>query len=332
MATLWTMGDLIDADYQARMYDVAWTDAERCWPALCRGVAPDHPEHLRLTGYMLDLAAATSDWARAESLFRREARVLAADLGAGHVRTLLARSLLARSLSEQGRAGEAVPMARELIEAAVRREADAAVDVVFEHALAALDRADGGAAGSVRDDLASRLRARADRWIAAGKTEEAIRLLLLRIRLGLTWAEDYDKLRRVAGKLGADPRVTSALRGLASSYHNRGRQREHAGRQADAEAEYRRSLAIYRKLAQDDPRAPSHRDDAASLEGELSVVLRRLGRPAEARALCAASRRRPRGPGPRGPRVGEAPPPAGPAPPRSRPGPPRPGRRRRRRG
>ena len=140
MATLWTMGDLIDADYQARMYDVAWTDAERCWPALCRGVAPDHPEHLRLTGYVLDLAAATSDWARAESLFRREARVLAADLGAGHVRTLLARSLLARSLAEQGRAGEAVPMARELIEAAVGREADAAVDVVFEHALAALDR------------------------------------------------------------------------------------------------------------------------------------------------------------------------------------------------
>ena len=111
-------------------------------------------------------------------------------------------------------------------------------------------------------------------------------MLLLRIRLGLTWAEDYDELRRVAGKLGADPRVTSALRGLASSYHNRGRQREHAGRKADAEAEYRRSLAIYRKLAEDDPRAPSHRDDAASLEGELSVVLRRLGRAAEARELC----------------------------------------------
>jgi hypothetical protein len=47
--------------------------------------------------------------------------------------------------------------------------------------------------------------------------------------------------------------------------------------------EYRTALALYRKLADDNPRIPRYRNGAANLENNLSVVHRRLGRPAEAR-------------------------------------------------
>ena len=55
---------------------------------------------------------------------------------------------------------------------------------------------------------------------------------------------------------------------------------------AEAEAEYRRALDIYAKLAADNPKVPDHRKELAWCHENLSVVLRRLGRPAEARDGC----------------------------------------------
>jgi tetratricopeptide (TPR) repeat protein len=138
----------------------------------------------------------------------------------------------------------------------------------------------------VREELAGRLRARADQLIVSGKTREAFTLLVLSHRLGSAEARAWDELLRVAGKLGADPRVAGALQELAESGEGRGRNLARVGRPAEAEAEYRRALAIYRNLAEDDPRAASCRDRGADVENGLSVVLRRLGRAAEARDLC----------------------------------------------
>ncbi len=58
------------------------------------------------------------------------------------------------------------------------------------------------------------------------------------------------------------------------------------GKPAAAEAEFRRALALIQKLADDHPKVPGYRDDAATTAGHLSIALRRLGCPAEARELC----------------------------------------------
>ena len=55
------------------------------------------------------------------------------------------------------------------------------------------------------------------------------------------------------------------------------------GKPAAAAAEYRKALALYRQLAEDNPSVPYYRDQAANVDDHLSVVLRRLNRPAEAR-------------------------------------------------
>jgi tetratricopeptide (TPR) repeat protein len=55
------------------------------------------------------------------------------------------------------------------------------------------------------------------------------------------------------------------------------------GKPLRAEAEFRTALALFRKLAENNPKIPLFREKAANVENNLSVVLRRLGRPAEAR-------------------------------------------------
>ncbi len=52
------------------------------------------------------------------------------------------------------------------------------------------------------------------------------------------------------------------------------------GKPAQAEAELRVALALFRKPVEDKPKASFLRDSAARIYNNLSVVLRRLGRPA----------------------------------------------------
>src|SRR5262249_55407899 len=113
-ATFWTMTDLLTAlVYRAKAYDAAWAEADRFWPLMARSLDPN-PADLRATpAAILDLAAATSGWPRAESLFSRGAKALAADLGPGHIRTLHARALLARALAQAGRSDQAAAIVGE---------------------------------------------------------------------------------------------------------------------------------------------------------------------------------------------------------------------------
>ena len=123
--TFWTMRDLVSVLVDSRQYDAAWLEADRFWAVMARNVNPDDVHLKETTELVLAIAAATSDWARAETLFRRESKALAADLGPGNVRTLHARALLARALAEQGRSDGARAMAGEVLDAALEREAEA---------------------------------------------------------------------------------------------------------------------------------------------------------------------------------------------------------------
>jgi tetratricopeptide (TPR) repeat protein len=88
-------------------------------------------------------------------------------------------------------------------------------------------------------------------------------------------------------KLAADnPAATLFRSHLADSHGSLGNLLGETGRLAEAEVEYRAALAIHGKLADDDPRVPQHRIMVAWWHTVLSVVLRRLGRPAEARDGC----------------------------------------------
>ena len=88
--TFWTMSELVSVLVDAQQYDVAWLDAERFWTVMAgistRTIPSQVDDRLDPARF---LSAATSNWARAESLFRREAKALAADLGPGNIRTLL---------------------------------------------------------------------------------------------------------------------------------------------------------------------------------------------------------------------------------------------------
>ncbi len=207
--TFWTMNDLVRTLYQGKKYDVAWTDADRFWGVMCRAVDPNHDELRSLTEVVLALAAVTSDWSRAESLFRRESLALAADLGPGHIRTLHARALLARVLAREGRAGEAAAIASEILEGALARKEEAGAEVVVEHAIAAISQA--GAAGSRRDELARKFQGRAEERIASGNPRAAVTPLLLAIRLGAKDVRIGDDLRQIAAKVRADARISTAL-------------------------------------------------------------------------------------------------------------------------
>jgi serine/threonine-protein kinase len=58
------------------------------------------------------------------------------------------------------------------------------------------------------------------------------------------------------------------------------------GKPAQAEAEFRAALALFGKAVEDNPEDALLRDRKARIDNSLSVVLRRLGRPAEARDYC----------------------------------------------
>jgi serine/threonine protein kinase len=115
--TFWMMNNLIAAATSAKRYDIAWTDAARFWPVICRNLDPHHYEFIYMNNHVFFLATATSDWARAESLFRGVSEALAAELGPGHVRALHARAIRARALAEQGLGPGALAVAIEVMEA-----------------------------------------------------------------------------------------------------------------------------------------------------------------------------------------------------------------------
>src|SRR5262249_35195100 len=73
---------------------------------------------------------------------------------------------------------------------------------------------------------------------------------------------------------------------LAGSHNNLGLLLGQTGKLAEAEAESRAALAIWGKLAADNPGIPEYRNWLAAGHTNLSVILCRLGRPAEARDGC----------------------------------------------
>jgi tetratricopeptide (TPR) repeat protein len=70
---------------------------------------------------------------------------------------------------------------------------------------------------------------------------------------------------------------------LAYSHNNLGLLLSLSGEPAEAGLEHRKALALFRKLAEDDPSVPHYQDRAANEDSNLSAVMRRPGRPAEAR-------------------------------------------------
>ena len=58
------------------------------------------------------------------------------------------------------------------------------------------------------------------------------------------------------------------------------------GRAAEAVAEFSREEAIRTRLVQENPSVPDYRNRLANCQTNTATALLRLGRPAEARALC----------------------------------------------
>jgi tetratricopeptide (TPR) repeat protein len=98
----------------------------------------------------------------------------------------------------------------------------------------------------------------------------------------------YRQAQALLRKLADDhPAITFYRHILAGIHDHLGWLLMQMGRPSEAEAEYLASLAIWDKLADDNPKASAdYRDGAANTGNNLSVALRRLGRHAEARALC----------------------------------------------
>jgi tetratricopeptide (TPR) repeat protein len=69
---------------------------------------------------------------------------------------------------------------------------------------------------------------------------------------------------------------------FALSHHNLGNLLANTGRPSDAQAEYRQTLALFQKLADDNPAVPEYGNAVALCHGSVSDLLLRLGRPAEA--------------------------------------------------
>jgi serine/threonine-protein kinase len=91
-----------------------------------------------------------------------------------------------------------------------------------------------------------------------------------------------DAVRMIERAVAAEPGSVQNRYNLVMALNGLGRLLQQMGRPSAAEAEYRRALAIVPKL-EDKPNAAAYSDDAATTENNLSVVLRRLGRAAEAR-------------------------------------------------
>ncbi len=72
--------------------------------------------------------------------------------------------------------------------------------------------------------------------------------------------------------------------GLARSHYFLGILLSNTGKPAEAEAEFRKSMALLQKLADDDPAVTDFRDDLAYSHNDLGNVLSKTGKPAEAEA------------------------------------------------
>jgi serine/threonine-protein kinase len=95
---------------------------------------------------------------------------------------------------------------------------------------------------------------------------------------------EFRKSVAISEKLAADhPEVADLRSKLATMLHYVGLLLEYRGDLSNAEAEHRKALAIFHMLADSNPRLPVYRNSVASAHAALSSVLRRLGRPAEAR-------------------------------------------------
>ncbi len=239
--TFWTACDMVEVLIGAQRYEAARLDAERFWTVMARNLNPDHHYLRTMTELTLTISSATSNWAPAEVLFRREAQCVSVDLGPRNVRSLYARALLARALAEQGRSDEARAMAGEVLDAALEREAEAGADAVFERAIAAIDRA--GGAGPGRAEIARKLQARAEQRIVSGSPKEAVAPLLLAIHLGADDAQVWDNLRRVAASVQADDRLSKAMLDHGQTLERKG----------DLDG----TLAAYREATRLDPKSAS---------------------------------------------------------------------------
>ena len=82
----------------------------------------------------------------------------------------------------------------------------------------------------------------------------------------------------------APERRTTARRDLADTINRIGILLEETGKPAEAEAEYRKALAIRQKLADDNPAVTEFRSRLADSHNNLGVLLRETGKPAEAEA------------------------------------------------
>ena len=58
----------------------------------------------------------------------------------------------------------------------------------------------------------------------------------------------------------------------------------HSGKQSEAEAEYRKAIALYQKLADDYPAVTQYRSDLASCLNNLGLLLNHMGRQSESEA------------------------------------------------
>ncbi len=78
---------------------------------------------------------------------------------------------------------------------------------------------------------------------------------------------------------------------LAVSHHNLGRLLSRTGKPAEAEAGYRAALAIFQKLADDNPAVMYFRSSLAFSHNSLGTLLNDSGKPAEAVAEYCRGRR-----------------------------------------
>ena len=90
---------------------------------------------------------------------------------------------------------------------------------------------------------------------------------------------------RICQKLADDnPAVTEFRSDLAASHVNLGILLSDTGKPAEAEAEFRKALAIRQKLADDNPAVTEFRSGLADSHNDLGILLSNTGKPAEAEA------------------------------------------------
>ncbi len=107
-----------------------------------------------------------------------------------------------------------------------------------------------------------------------GHLEEAATAFRMALDVNASLAADFATI----------PAVPEYRQHLAASHLNLGLLLAYLGKQAEAEAEYRKALAIYEKLAADFPAVPAYRQELAASYLNLGLLLVGLGKRAEAEA------------------------------------------------